>query len=158
MKMPALAGAVVLLATLGIAAHAQTVYKLIGKDGKVTYSGEAPKDFDGKVIRIDVNPNENRATLPVYRRDEAKGGDEAKAGAAPGNEARVRQSKEKLESAQKALAQARDNPAEGEVQRVGKVGGGTRPVPTEAYRERLQALERAVKEAEHELEQAQQGR
>ena len=32
---------------------AQTVYKLIDRNGKVTYSEEPPKDFDGKVIRID---------------------------------------------------------------------------------------------------------
>ncbi len=152
--MRTLAATTLLLLVVGLPAAAQTLYKLIGKDGKVTYSQEAPKDFDGKVIRIDVNPNENTATLPKYQREAPKAGTPA----AGGNEARVRQSKEKLERARKALADARDNPAEGEVQRIGKVGGGTRPVPTEAYRERLQALERAVTEAEHELEQAQNGR
>jgi len=45
-------------------AFAQTLYKLIDKNGKVTYSEEAPKNFDGKVIRIDIDPNANRATLP----------------------------------------------------------------------------------------------
>jgi hypothetical protein len=41
---------------------------------------------------------------------------------------------------------------------IGKVGGGARPVPTEAYQQRLADLERAVKEAEDELSSAQAGR
>jgi hypothetical protein len=42
------------------------------------------------------------------------------------------------------------------VQFVGKVGGGARSIPTEAYQERLAGLERAVKEAEDELGKVQE--
>ena len=60
---PAVALALCAVATL---AAAQTLYKLIDKNGKVTYSEEPPKNFDGKVIRMDIDPNANRATLPKY--------------------------------------------------------------------------------------------
>ena len=44
-------------------ASAETFYKLIDSNGKVTYSEKPPKDFDGKVIRLDIDPNANTATL-----------------------------------------------------------------------------------------------
>src|SRR5512134_1167405 len=52
------------LVLLAGAADAQTLYKLIDKNGKVTYSEKPPKDFDGKVIRMDIDPKANTATLP----------------------------------------------------------------------------------------------
>src|SRR5580704_10815022 len=45
-------------------ALAQTVYKLIDKNGKITYSEEKPKNFDGQVIPMNIDPNANTATLP----------------------------------------------------------------------------------------------
>lgn len=135
-------------------ALAQTLYKLIDRNGKVTYSQEAPKDFDGKVIRIDVDPNRNSATLGVAPGTPSVQQPEAAAAAAK----RVTQARERLEAARKALADAREHPAEDETTFVGKVGGGARSVPTQAYQERLAGLERAVKEAEDELEKAQAGK
>ena len=134
-------------------ADAQTLYKLIDRNGKVTYSQEAPKDFDGKVIRIDIDPNRNSATLGVP--PAAPAAQEPEAAAAKAK--RVAQARERLAAARKALAQAREHPAEDDTRFVGKVGGGARSVPTEAYQERLAGLERAVKEAEDELEKAQGG-
>ena len=43
-------GAAAFLALAASGASAQTLYKLIDKDGKVTYSEKPPKDFDGKTI------------------------------------------------------------------------------------------------------------
>lgn len=137
-------------------ALAQTLYKLIDRNGKVTYSGEAPKDFDGKVIRIDIDPNRNRATLGAPAPSTA--GSQPGAAASPAEAARrVAQARERLEAARKALAQAREHPGEDDVRFVGKVGGGARSIPTEAYQQRLAALEQAVKEAEDELGKAQGG-
>ena len=45
-------------------AFAQTLYKLIDKNGKVTYSEEKPKEYDGQVIQLNIDPNANTATLP----------------------------------------------------------------------------------------------
>jgi len=132
-------------------ALAQTLYKLIDRNGKVTYSQEAPKDFDGKVIRIDIDPSRNSATLGVPRGPAAA----PQPDEAAEKEKRVAQARERLEAARKALAEAREHPGEDDVRFIGKVGGGARRVPTEAYQERVAGLERAVKEAEDELGKAQ---
>jgi hypothetical protein len=129
-------------------AQAQTLYKLIDRNGKVTYSQEAPKDFDGKVIRIDVNPNANTATLPKFQAPAAK--PHAAASATD-----MRTLRERVARRKAVLEEAQNNPAEEDVQWVGNAGGGTRRVPTESYRRRLAELERSLKEAEDELHAAE---
>ena len=146
------------IATL-LAAHpaaAQTLYKLIDKNGKVTYSDSPPKDFDGKVEKVEVDPNRNRATIlppgtstDVLSKDKVKPADGAE---------RLKQAQARLEAARKELAFARDNPRDGEVERIGNVGGGARPVPTEAYERRLAGLEQAVRAAEEEVRLAERAR
>jgi len=127
------------------AAPAQTLYKLVDKNGKVTYSNEEPKDFDGKVIRIQVDPKANTATLPKYQP------------AAPAARASVdvRALQEKVAERRAALQKAKNNPGDDDVQWVGNANGGTRAVPTEAYQHRLAELEHSLKEAEDELHAAQ---
>jgi hypothetical protein len=144
------------LALASLPAAAQTVYKLIDRNGKVTYSEEPPKNFDGKVIRIDIDPNANRASLgtgpktdPGQSHEEAKGKAKAEG---PSREERLEQAKRKLDAARKALDDAKQNPGDGDIQWLGKVGGGARPVPSEAYQQRLAQLERAVKEAQDEVQ------
>ena len=127
------------------AAPAQTLYKLIDRNGKVTYSNEEPKNFDGKVIRIEVDPKANTATLPKYQ----------PAAPAPRASVDVRALQEKVAERRAALEKAKNNPGDEDVQWVGNAGGGTRAVPTEAYRHRLAELERSLKEAEDELHAAQ---
>lgn len=152
--MHARATSLVLATLLGasFAAPAQTLYKLTDKQGKVTYTSEAPKDYDGTVTRIDVDPNANTATFPKFT--PSAPATAPAAAAKPGNAAPAASPQEKLERARQALAQARDNPGPDDVTRVGNVGGGTRPVPTEAYTKRLAALERAVRDAEDEVRRA----
>lgn len=130
---------------VALAAPAQTLYKLIDRNGKVTYSNEEPKDFDGKVIRIEVDPNANTATLPKYQP------------APPASRASVdvRALREKVAERRAALEKAKNNPGDDDVQWVGNARGGTRAVPTEAYKHRLAELERSLKEAEDELHAAQ---
>jgi hypothetical protein len=150
---------IIAVALLGIVpgiAAAQTLYKLIDKNGKVTYVDKPPKDFDGKVIPVDIDTKRNSATIATPGMPQGvKAFDEKQAAEQRANE-RVRAAEEKLEAAKRALADARDNPREGEVDRVGIVGGGTRPVPTEAYEKRLAMLQEAVRVAEAELRQALQ--
>lgn len=138
---------------------AQTLYKLIGKDGKVTYAEKPPKDFDGKVIRMDIDPNANTATLPKppapASSKPSSDGPPRKSSEAPRAENSVQAARDKLDAARKALKDARDNPGEDEVQRVGTTSGFTRPVPTEAYEKRLAGLEEAVRRAETELRNAE---
>jgi len=136
------------------AAHAQTLYKLIDKNGKVTYSEEAPKNFDGKVISIDIDPNANRATLPKYE-PKAAPAPAARAAAAPSKTPDVAALRERVATRRAALEEAQNNPGEEDVQWVGNAGGGTRRVPTPVYQRRLAELERSLKEAQDELEAAQ---
>ena len=131
-------------------ASAQTLYKLIDKNGKVTYSEKAPKDFDGKVVPMNIDPNANRATLPRPSRTDTRGASPAAGGASA-----VQAAREKLDTAKKALQDAIDNPGEGDIQRVGTTKGFTRPVPTEEYKKKLATLEENVKKAEEELRVAE---
>ena len=148
----ALATALAALVALGTGpACAQTLYKLIDKNGKVTYSEEAPKNFDGKVIRIDIDPNANRATLPKYQPKPAPAPGAKAAAAAPD----ARALRERVAERRAALEQAQNNPGDEDVQWIGNAGGGTRRVPTPAYQRRLAELERALKEAEDELHAAE---
>ena len=136
-----------MLAAFALGASAQTLYKLIDKNGKVTYAEKPPKDFDGKVIRMDVDPNANTATLPKPTGpllDPARGAPEAAAKSA----------QEKLDAARKAHQQALDNPGDGDITYIGNKGGGTRAVPSEEYAKRRAALEKAVKDAEEEVKRA----
>jgi hypothetical protein len=136
-----------MLAAFALGASAQTLYKLIDKNGKVTYAEKPPKDFDGKVIRIDVDPNANTATLPKPTGpllDPARGASDAV----------VKSAQERLDAAKKAYQQALDNPGDGDITYIGNKGGGTRGVPSEEYAKRLATLEKAVKEAEEELKRA----
>ena len=145
----------------GVPAAAQTVYKLIDKSGKVTYAEEPPKYFDGQVIRIDIDPNANKATLgkpggdPGQEPGGAKAKKEAEQAQAEGRAEKLRAARERLEQARQALEDARSNASDDDYRYVGNVGGGTRRVPTEQYQERLAGLERKVKEAEDEVKQLQ---
>lgn len=133
------------------AASGQTLYKLVDRNGKVTYTQEEPKGFDGTVTRIEVDPNANRATLPKYTPPVAT---PPAAGKSGGGKARAETPQERLERARRELADAVANPGPDDITRVGNVGGGTRPVATEAYLKRLAALEQAVKDAEEEVRRA----
>lgn len=141
-----------------VAASAQTLYKLIDKNGKVTYSESAPKDFDGQVIRIDIDPNANTATFPkppATRAEDARG---RPAATTRQEVSPLQAARDRLENATKALAEARDNPRSDEVNWIGKVGGGARPVFTESYLQRIERLEAEVKAAEEDVRRAEQGR
>ena len=136
------------LASLG--ASAQTLYKLVDRNGKVTYTQEEPKGFDGTVTRLEVDPNANKATLPKFTPPARAAASDKPSGTA----GRAPTPQERLEHAKRELAHAQANPGAEDLARVGNAGGGTRPVPTEAYLKRLAALEQAVKEAEEEVRRA----
>src|SRR5258706_11423114 len=107
---------VVAALALVLGAHpsaAQTLYKLIDKNGKVTYADTPPKDFDGKVIPIDVDPNRNRATLVTPGTQEAERAIGEKVKASDAANVELKQAQARLETARKNLAFARDNPLEG---------------------------------------------
>ena len=150
-----LAAGAALLAWCSGDATAQTLYKLIDKNGKVTYSEKPPKDFDGKVVPMNIDPNANTATLPKPGTASPQADPRFAPAAQGGGGSSVQSAREKLDAAKKALQNAIDNPGEGDVQRMGIKGGGTRPVPTEDYQKKIAALEADVKKAEEELRVAE---
>jgi hypothetical protein len=162
-KPIAAAAALACLAFVASEATAQvTLYKLIDKTGKVTYVETPPKDYDGKVIRLDIDPNANTATLPTGPREGVTPREERRSGpqerGARDAASRLQLAQDRLDAARKALADAQDNPGEQDVQWVGNKSGGVRRVPTETYTRRLEALQQAVKEAEADVLRAEQGR
>ncbi len=149
-------------AAAALPVSADVLYKLIDKNGKVTYSEEKPKNFDGQVIRLEINTDAN--TFPkgdgvkpaegaAPRRSETS----AKKEPAAKPKLSVDEARDLLERAQRALQGARDNPAESDIQILGNKGGGVRMVPTPEYQKRLDRLEQEVKDAEEELRRAREG-
>ena len=156
MRIRIIPAAALLAASMALPAVAQTFYKLIDKNGKVTYSESPPKDFDGKVIRVDVDPKANTATLPKAPPAQSTPPPGVRAAAKATVAAnRSDAARDKLAAAQRALQDAIDNPREDEVTRVGTKSGFTRPVPTEDYQKRLDALREDVRLAEEELRVAE---
>jgi hypothetical protein len=143
--------AFVLAAGFCAGACAQTLYKLIDKNGKVTYSEEKPKQFDGQVIEMNIDPNANRATLPKYTPAPAGSAGAAGGPITPAQMANVQRANEKLAAAKRALDEAKANP---EMTRMGKVGGGSREVVSPEYEARIAKLQQDVKDAEDEVRNA----
>jgi hypothetical protein len=175
-----LAAAVALLA---LEASADVLYKLIDKNGKVTYSEKKPDHFDGQVIRIDVNTDANTVPAPrVSATPTELNPQGAKSSRRPGAGAPVtaEAARLKAEAACKAFETARDNPGEDDLTWVA-VGAtrpgipdpnqvkpppgfnpnafgkrtGSHPVPTEAFAARLAGLEKSCDDAKEQLRAAE---
>lgn len=149
-------------ALAAVPAAAETLYKLISPSGKVTYAQEVPKNFDGKVIKLEIDPNANTAE---GQRAPTKGALDAKAreeklrpvpSADPGGE--LADAKAKLQAARQAYEQARDNPGPDDVHRVGNAKGGARPVFSDEYAQKLAKLQEEVRQAQQQVEQLEHGR
>jgi hypothetical protein len=101
-----------LAVALASPASAQVLYKLIDREGRVTYSDREPKDFDGKVIRLEPDVASNIVPSP-------KAAEPAPAGASPvtGVADQRRRTREdldrKLREAQLRVEVARKAKAEG---------------------------------------------
>jgi hypothetical protein len=150
----------IVLACFGGTALAQTVYKLIDKNGKVTYSDTAPKNFDGKVIPLGIDPDANIAVSPKGSGPE---GAPAKSPYATQNENnrntavdQLQQAQDALKAAQEAVDKGKD-PLEDEWQTLTSSAGGGRRVPGESYYARQKSLADALKRAEKDLEDAERG-
>jgi hypothetical protein len=153
--------------SLALPAAAQTLYKLIDKNGKVTYAEKPPANFDGKVIRMDIDPNANTATLPKpgaggagesSNKDTETQRRDSTAKKKSLEEERLERARSKVDDAKQRLQDLIDNPSDDDVQRIGNVRGGSRLVPSEEYLEKIKRAEAAVKAAEEELERVERGR
>ncbi len=149
------------LMSLTTLAQAAPVYKVIDADGHVTYSSEAPPAQTGRAVEIITpapGPNENRvneaAAREVQLDDAAQNADrqlEQRRAQRAERTARLREAEAALAKAQKAYADGQD-PEPGE--RVGTVRQGANGKTvrgsrlSDAYQQRVKALEEAVKAAE----------
>lgn len=166
------------------AAQAQVVYKLIGRDGKVTYSDTAPKNFDGTVVRLEPDVESN--ILPS-RKAPAKAAEPARPGMAETRRQareelgkRLRAAQDKVEAARKARADG-EAPQPEEMQTIQRAYPPLKPgqapprpncfasvdpngnpglicpmqVPQDAFFDRLKKLDEDLKRAEEELEIAE---
>lgn len=145
---------------------AQVLYKYVDANGKVTYSDKAPKPGE-KAERITADTTTNIINSPVGARAGAAGlaggGKETSVDAALRIKARAAErdklkmtvdaTQANLESAKKALEDGQE-PREGE-QRIIVRERNNSILRTDAYRERIERLEAAVKSAEEQLELAQ---
>ena len=152
MRFPVKSLAALIAASVVPFAVADTLYKLIDKNGKITYSEEKPKSFDGQVIELNIDRNANTAVLPkptpvtetAARKREA----------ADKKDQHLEDLKTRLDEAKKKLQDAKDNPGPEDVDRVGTKSGFTRAVPTPAYEKKLAELQEKVAQAEQELKRA----
>ena len=166
-------------------AQAQVLYKLIDRQGRVTYSDSEPKNFDGRVIRLEPDSASN--VVPSGKAGEGTPRTDAKPGMAESR----RQSREdldrKLRAAQaraEAARKAKDDgasPLPEEMQTVQRRYAPLRPgqepprancfpsvdpngvaslvcpmqTPQESYYERLKKLDEELQRAEEELQLAE---
>ncbi|MDX2217904.1 MAG: DUF4124 domain-containing protein [Burkholderiales bacterium] len=147
------------------AAQSSTVYKHVDKDGKVTYSEKPPaKDepkSDGKAVgskKFGVD-NERNVIKSYVPRSGTEGAGDARAfdkRVERNNElrAKLEEAERELEDAKAALDSGKE-PLEDEWRTVGAAGGRPARIPTEAYYQRVKALEQAVKDAEEKVKKAE---
>ena len=146
---------IALCLVLSCAASAQTIYKEVDKDGKVTYTDKKPDESSKKAEKVDIDKNRNIAQ-PLVSKEEKEGGSRSSAKPeqriARDNDllAKLDQARENLERAKEALANAQA-PAEDEW--IFIMGG--KRVPSEAYFQRIKTSEDAVKKAEEDLASAE---
>lgn len=166
-------------------AGAQVLYKLVDPQGRVTYSDREPKNFDGKVIRLEPDVASN--VVPSAKAGESPAKGAPKPGLAETRRATREDLEKKLRAAQSRYEAARKakedgaSPAPGEMQvvqrRYAPLAAGQAPprpncfpsvdpngasllicpmqVPQEAYFDRLKKLDEELARAEEELQLAE---
>ena len=151
-----------LLAFLITQVDAQTLYKHVDKDGKVTYSDKPPKEGEGgKSSKVTVDTTAN---VTKHVNKDGKGNAQKFSDVKARGDARITL-REKLqgdinaaekahENAKKALEDGRE-PLEGETRIVvGKNNNSVQRTPE--YHERIAKLEEAVKNAEANIKKAEE--
>jgi len=149
------------LVFVSVQIDAQTLYKYVDKDGKVSYSDVPPKDNEkGKSSKITVDTTANvtkqvnkdsSGNLQKFADVKARG--DARIALRNKLQADITSAKKERDSAVKALEAGRE-PLEGETRIiVGKNSNSVQRTPE--YTARIEALENAVTNAEKRIEQAE---
>jgi len=141
---------------------AQTLYKHVDKDGKVTYSDKPPKEGEGgklSKVTVDTTANvtkhvnkDNKGNVQKFSDVKARG--DERISLREKLQGDIKTAEKALESAKKALADGRE-PLEGETRIVvGKNSNSVQRTPD--YHERVAKLEDAVKNAEGSIKKAEE--
>jgi hypothetical protein len=157
---------VLLVLALGCAtASAQALYKLVDRNGNVTYTDSVPKGFDGRVIPIQIDPNLNSSAPSPAAGQRGEGRGETPAEATirrrPVNdEASIEAARLNARAARKAFEDARDNSTPDDWVYVNPYGNpvGLRRFPRPEYEARLAELERKATLAEQALDKLERER
>ncbi len=155
-----------LVLTLGCeAANAQVLYKLVDRNGKVTYTDTVPKDFAGRVIPLQVDPGSNSQdpSPTMGQGGEGRGEDRGQGNPrrSPANdEAPIEAARRKAHAARKAFEDARDNstPDDWVYVNPDRNPVGLRRFRKPEYEARLAELERKAILAEQELDKLERER
>jgi hypothetical protein len=146
----------VLLAGLTLAftsVMAEVLYKLVDKNGKVAYSESVPANFDGQVVRLEIDSTANTAaSTPTGRVDKGVRAETEKEriiGRRPSdNDDAIQAARLNVQAAQADFDNARDNSTAEDWQYT----RDGRRFPKPEYAGRLTRLEQNVKLAEEALQ------
>jgi hypothetical protein len=146
-------------------ASAQTLYKLVDRNGKVTYSDTVPKDFRGRVIPLQIDSEMNSSAPSPSAGQESDGRSAAPAEETdrrrPVNDvAPIEAARRKAQAARKAFEDVRDNstPDDWIYVNPDKNRRKVRRYPKPEYAARLVELERLAIVAEQELDNLERER
>jgi hypothetical protein len=145
-------------------AGAQSLYKLVDRNGKVTYSDSVPRNFDGRVIPLRIDAGPDLLAQPPAADGEGAGRGEP-AGEVirrkPANDTSpIEAARLKAQAARKAYEHARDNstPDDWIYVKPNSNNMGTRRHPKPEYEARLVDLDRKAVLAEQELDRLERER
>jgi hypothetical protein len=160
------ASLVLLVLALGCTgASAQALYKLVDKNGKVTYSDTVPKDFKGRVIPLNIDPNLNSSESSPAASEDGEGRGESRPERTLRKEpvkddAPIEAARRKARAARKAFEDVRDNSTPNDWIYVNpdRNRSKVRRYPKPEYAARLVELERLAIDAEQELDKLERER
>ena len=148
---------IALLLAMSFAVSAQTIYKQVDKDGKVTYTDNPPsKEQAAQKVDIDTERNVAKPlrSNPLQAKGSADNQLKRRADTEAALEKKIEQARAKLDLAKDELAKGKE-PQEEDWMTVGAQSGTPFRHLNEAYFERVKQLEEAVRQAEQELDNAQ---
>lgn len=145
---------IALLLVMSFAVTAQTIYKQVDKDGKVTYTDKPPSK-EQAAQKVDIDTERNIAkplgSRPVQAKESADKQLKRRADSDAAFEKDVAQARAKLDLAKEELTNGKE-PQEEDWKTVGAQAGKPARILNEAYFDRIKQLEAAVKQAEEELD------
>lgn len=144
-----------LLVAPAAAQGTQVFWKLVDKQGRVTYSDQPPKDFDGVATRLEVPLEARSAAAPTLPAPSATVGANRPPTPAASPSAELLRARAKLEEARKAYESGKEAGPD-DVVWIGRKGGGARPEISDSYAARVRKLEEAVRAAEGDVQRLEQ--